>query len=261
MRLRSAPLLVAIALLTFARPALGVFHLWEIKEIFSNADGSVQFVELFTSSPSETQVSGHQITASSDGNVVTFTFGSNLVGSTASKYLMIATPGFAALPGAVTPDFTLPCGPFFDATAGSITINFIGADAVTFNGASLPSNGTSSLTDTNLGGVANFVSGASSPTNFSAAAGGLSFTGCLQAGTCEPCDDGLFCNGAESCAASACTAGTACAGVCDEVNDTCNAAPVPAVSPWGLGAGAVILLGAGMWLLVRARFARRAQPR
>jgi hypothetical protein len=199
------------------------FHLWQIKEIYSNADGSVQFIELFTTSDGQTVLTGHQIVASSGDEEVTFTFPADLVGSTTSKHLLIATPGFAALPGAVTPNYTLPCL-FFDPAATSITIDFVGADDVTFAGASLPTDGTNSLTDTNLPGPQNLQSSASSPRNFAGATGALALTGCLQLGTCEPCDDGRFCNGSESCAASACVAGTPpCIGMCSEAGDSCGA--------------------------------------
>ncbi len=243
-------LLVTAGLLGLAQPAFAVFHLWEIKEVFSNADGSVQYAELTTTSPNERSLTGHQIVATSDGNPVTFTFGSDLSGSTANRSLLIATPGFAALPGAVPPDYVLPCGPFFDPTAASITINFVGVDSWTFAGAVLPKDGTNSLVDQNPIGVPNLMVLPSSPANFAGQVGALALSGCLQAGTCEPCDDGQFCNGTESCSASACVAENVCQGECDEINDACLAPPVPAAPRWALGA--LALLAAGAALLSRA---------
>ena len=132
-----------------------------------------------------------------------------------------------ALPGAPIPDFTLPCGAFFDPAATTITVKitatgFGDIDSVTFPGATLPTNGTNSLNDTNLYGAQNLVSSASSPTNFAGNAGALALTGCLQTGACDACDDGLYCNGAETCSASACVAGPGCIGLCDEDQDTCD---------------------------------------
>lgn len=199
------------------------FHFWTIKEIYSNADGSVQFIELFTTVDSQTNLVNHQIIATSDGVMKTFTFPAGLSGSTNSKHLLLATPGFAAVPGAVTPNFTLPCGPFFDPAATSITINFVDADTLTFAGDDLPTDGTASLTDSNPDGPPDLGQGASSPTNFAGSVGALTLDGCLQAGTCEPCDDGRFCNGPESCAVSACVAGTPpCIGMCTEEGDLCG---------------------------------------
>ena len=40
--------LVIFAFLAGANPTVkAAFHLWNVKEVFSNADGSVQFVEMF----------------------------------------------------------------------------------------------------------------------------------------------------------------------------------------------------------------------
>jgi hypothetical protein len=226
---RSVPsFLLAGALLLAASPAEAAFHLWDIKEVYSNADGSIQYIELFNSFDNEQFVNGVQIVATSDGVSRTFTFSGNLsTNQTANKHLLIATPGFASLPGAVTPDYILPCGPFFNPGATTITIDFTtgfgSIDAVTFTGASLPTNGRDSLTDSTVGSpTTTLVAGQSSPANFAGSAGALALTGCLQTGACDACDDGLYCNGQESCSASACVAGPGCIGTCNEDSDTCD---------------------------------------
>jgi hypothetical protein len=156
-------------------PAHATFHLWEIAEVYSNDDGSVQFIELSTTASGQQFLNGQQIIATSDGVARTFTFSSDSPSPTTNKRLLLATPGFAELPGAVAPDFSLPVslpGPvFFDPHAASITINFVGADSVTFAGASLPLDGAGSL---------HFPAGAgggaispNSPTNFAGATGSL----------------------------------------------------------------------------------------
>jgi hypothetical protein len=219
--LLSLALVIALVALR-PRPALAVFHLWKVKEVYSNSDGSIQYIELFSASGSQNAMSGHTITANSDGTVRTFTFGSNLVGSTASKHLLIATPGFALVPGAPTPNYILPCGPFFTPGATSITIDFgEGTDTITFAGSTLPTDGENSLTDTDLGAGQSLMAAANSPTNFAGTAGNLNLTACQIAGTCEPCDDGMFCNGPETCSASACTATPPCPQQCLEGSDSC----------------------------------------
>src|SRR5688572_19104284 len=110
-------LLVTGMLLTVSSRSEAAFHAWEIKEVYSNADGRVQFIELFTAIGSQTVLANHTITATSDGVTRTFQFPSNIVGNTANQHLLIATPGFASIPGAPVPDFILPCGPFFDPDA------------------------------------------------------------------------------------------------------------------------------------------------
>jgi len=220
--------LVTVGFLSLGTPAQAFFHEWDIKEVYSNADGSIQYVLYNPTAPGEIVADGVQIVANSDGVLRTFTFSGNLSGNTTNRHLLIATPGFASLPGAVTPDYILPCGPFFDpaATTISVTITstiFPTIDSITFQGATLPTNGTNSLTDTTVNTLTTtLVSSASSPTNYGGPAGAMALTGCLQTGACDACDDGLFCNGAESCSGSACVAGPGCIGTCDEGQDTCD---------------------------------------
>jgi len=204
-----------------AAPARANFHLWKIKELYSNADGSIQYIELFTSNDGQGVLLNHVIGAGLDDH--SFNFPNSLDGSTLSKHLLLATPGFSKLPGAVQPDYVLPCGPFFD-PAGD-TINFSNVDSVTFGASTLPTDGTNSLTDTDLGPGTTLVSGASSPTNFAGATGSLALTGCLQDGSCDACavdEDGEFCNGVSECSGTSCTTTAPCAGtMCDEVEDKC----------------------------------------
>jgi len=148
-------------LLLAANPTHAAFHLWHVKEVFSNADGSVQFIELFNSFSNEQFVQGHRLIANSDGVIKTFTIPSNLVPpagtTTANTHFLVATPSFGSLPGAVTPNYTLPdpsvSGPFFNPNANSITITFDGSnDSLTFSGSLLPKDGFNGLTDTNATG-------------------------------------------------------------------------------------------------------------
>ena len=88
-------------------PCFATFDLWDLKEIYSNEDGTIQFVELFTESPFQNLMNGKVVQASQAGSVNDFVFPSDLVGGTAEKHLLLATAGFRSLPGAVQPDFTL----------------------------------------------------------------------------------------------------------------------------------------------------------
>ena len=97
-----------------------------MKEVFTNADGSVQFVEMFDSFGGEIFTSGFTLTANSDGNIKTFTFPSNISSTPGS--MLIATTGFGSLPGGVTPDFTFSqggvSGTFFNPNATNLTFTF-----------------------------------------------------------------------------------------------------------------------------------------
>ena len=173
--------LVALSLFA-AMPTHAAFHFWHVKEVFSNADGSVQFIELFDSFNNENFVSGHTLRSNSDGVIKNFTLLSNAPSSlTANKHLLFATPGFSALPGGVTPNYTLPdpgvSGPFFNPNATSITITFLASgDSMTFSGASLPKNGYQSLTDTARRCStrnANYRRRTNTPTNFAGTSGSV----------------------------------------------------------------------------------------
>jgi hypothetical protein len=239
-----------------AVPARAAFHLWHVKEVYSNADGSIQFVELFTEGTGEGFVFGQTLEADSDGTVRTFTVPSNVANPTTDKHLLFATPGFAGLPGAPAPDFVLPCGPFFDPAATSITITWGTAsfDTMVFSGAALPTDGAASLTDTTPHAAATPVSGPSSPTNLAGVAGSLALGGCLADGSCDACDDGLFCNGAETCVVDACESPGS---PCDPETQTCSEEPPMCVPEPGAAASALAVVLA---LAARAA-ARRRGPR
>ena len=83
---------------------------------------------------------GHALTSSQGATTHAFVFPGNLPsGSTASRSVLIATPGFAAL-GLITPDYVMPAGFLF--TNGG-TVNFAGVDSITY--AALPTDGVAAL--------------------------------------------------------------------------------------------------------------------
>jgi hypothetical protein len=175
------------ALLGHTQPsARAAFHLWNVKEVFSNSDGSVQFIEMFDNFAGETAVNGFKLRSNSDGVIKEFTFPANLVNSTPG-HMLIATPGFGSLTGGVAPTFTFDQSstaltlPFFNPNAANITFTFTGSnDTMTLTGASLPKDGIRSLTDANASGFPNPTStnssGVNSPTNLLGAAGGINLS-------------------------------------------------------------------------------------
>jgi hypothetical protein len=101
--------------------ASAVFE-WRFSEFFSNADGSVQFIEFESQGANEGQGSGAQIYSLSTG--MTLTLNQNLSGSTLNKKFLLATSGFGTLPGAVPADFSatpLPAN-FFNPSGDTITL-------------------------------------------------------------------------------------------------------------------------------------------
>jgi serralysin len=145
--------------------ASAFFHLWQFTEFFSNADGSVQFIELRNTSNNEHFASGAQIQSTSTGKV--FTFPGNLASNlTAGKSLLVATPGFGSLQGGVTPDFTLPSTNFFNPAGDTLTLSagFV-IDAESFT--SIPTDGVQSRV------FPSNTLATNSPTNFSGMSGSV----------------------------------------------------------------------------------------
>src|SRR5688500_4997211 len=95
MRRKHLVVISSLAALVLWQPrAEANFHLWTIDEIYSNADGSVQYIELVTAANGQHVLAGHSITASSIGPMRTFTFPANSPTGTTNKRLLLATPGF-----------------------------------------------------------------------------------------------------------------------------------------------------------------------
>ena len=121
------------------------FHTFVIETIYSNADGTVQFVVLRETqgSPGENLWSGHMLTSTHGGNTITFPFPSDLPSNrTGGKAVLVATQGFAAL-ALITPDYVVQNG--FLATYGG-TLNYAGVDQLTYG--PLPTDGASAISRT-----------------------------------------------------------------------------------------------------------------
>ncbi len=157
----SRALACLLVLLGSSIPALSGVHLWRVKEIFSNADGTIQFIEIATccGSTGENFLAGHTLSS----NTSIFSFPGNTAGSTLNKHVLLATSGFAGLPGAPVPDHIIADN-FFSTAAD--TISFSAYDTMTFPAGSLPTDGTRSLNkDPNDSADTRFIA-INSPTNY-----------------------------------------------------------------------------------------------
>ena len=149
---------LAIAALAFAcGPVFASFHLWAFSELYSSADGKVQFVELRALTIGQQFVSGHSLV--SNGHV--FEFPHDLPGDSGGHTMLIGTQSFANL-GVVVPDFIIPDN-FFALGSGTITF---GEGAANWNYNGLPADGTTSL---NFDGS----TGRNSPKNFAGQTGSV----------------------------------------------------------------------------------------
>lgn len=115
------------------------FHLWKIDQVFSSADGKVQFIELHDPANGESHVGGHFISS----NENKFAFPADLPSNnTANMHFLIGTRSYAALPGAVRPDYVVPDN-FFNPNGD--TFDYADVDSFTFTAGQLPSDGVAAL--------------------------------------------------------------------------------------------------------------------
>lgn len=152
------------AVLLVASAANAGIHTWDVQEVFSNSDGTIQFVELIDNGTggNELNVGNGSITTTLQGTI-SWSNGP-VAGPTNGRSYLIATPAFAALPGAPTPDVIVaPANvPIFDNTGD--TVGFGSFDSLTFG--ATPTNGIDSIDD--VSGV-----GANTPTNYAGTSGSV----------------------------------------------------------------------------------------
>ena len=152
------------AVLLVASAANAGIHTWDVHEVFSNSDGTIQFVELIDNGTggAELNVGNGSITTTLQGTI-SWSNGP-VVGPTNGRSYLIATPAFAALPGAPTPDVIVaPANvPIFNNTGD--TVSFGSFDSLTFG--ATPTNGIDSIDD--VSGV-----GANTPTNYTGTSGSV----------------------------------------------------------------------------------------
>ena len=139
---------------------------WTIQEVFSSSDGSVQFIELVTTFDGQNVLTGTVLTALVAEN--DFTFDHDLAStSTAGHSLLLGTTAYAALPGAVAPDFVLPAQFFNFAPDTADTLSYSSSfQLINVDDFTLPLDGVHSL----LSDGSNPVN---SPTNFAGQTGSI----------------------------------------------------------------------------------------
>ena len=117
---RSTAAAALLAALAIPGTAGAKAHQWDILVLFSNAQGNVQFINLFISDPTGTEewlLGGREI--ASDSSTYVFPNDLPMNQSTFLTWVLIATQDYADLPGAPTPDYIIP-PQFFDPTGDTI---------------------------------------------------------------------------------------------------------------------------------------------
>jgi len=121
-----ARLVAALVFGSLMDSAAATLPVWDLAEVYSNADGSVQFVVHWTPARDQQYLGGHDLVAFGPGPhgtfspLHTFTFPVDLPGNSAGRSFLIATQGFADL-GVLSPDYVVPNG-FFSVAGGAIGV-------------------------------------------------------------------------------------------------------------------------------------------
>jgi hypothetical protein len=160
---------ISAAALLLATSATAGNHTWDVVEVFSNFDGTIQFIELYDAG---TIAPGNEIgigNGSLSSDLLFHSWSNGPVAApTLGKRYLVATQGYADLAflqGAPAPDVILPglVVPFF--TASGDTITYSNGDSLPFL-AGVPTNGTESFDE--VAGVAT-----NSPENYAGATGSI----------------------------------------------------------------------------------------
>jgi hypothetical protein len=166
---------IATAVLCGLNVARATFHVWAVTELYSSADGSVQFIKLTNNSIFTTEyfLGGHVITCTGPPGITNnFTFPTNLPAvSTLNKTFLIGTSNLANVPGGLTPDYVFTNkGPFLFLNSGvANTVGIVDSVETPAVYTNLPADGVSSL----VGLGSSLVLATNSPKNFSGQANSI----------------------------------------------------------------------------------------
>ena len=160
----------SLILLGAPSAAWATFHEWRFAEVYSNASGTVQFIELADPNDGEVRLQG--VTLKSNGH--DFTFPANLPDGTptAGHRLLLATPGYFDLLGVPAADYNLGVNNFF-ATSGDTLVYASGLDTLAFNSSQLPLDSLHALVRTTPTGGSPVTTAVNSPTDVGGTSGVL----------------------------------------------------------------------------------------
>jgi hypothetical protein len=119
-----------------------------IDELFSNADGSIQFMLLTRTG--DVSLAGHRLSSSAGGTTREYTFPFDAPAGPLSRSVLVATQGFAEL-GALQPDYIVPSG-FLPLASGLVTLDEASFD---YRSAEIPTDGAHALWQNPASGSAN----------------------------------------------------------------------------------------------------------
>jgi len=142
-------LLAIASVLVFTNPAEAAFHFWDINEVYSNPDGTVQFIELRALSGGQQNLGtfSASIQSTNSSGVNTFTFPTNLPGDSGNKFFIVGTSNLSSIPGGVIPNYIIPANFIRTPTGGGSAAVIFPPNAGTATAAytTLPTDGDSAL--------------------------------------------------------------------------------------------------------------------
>jgi hypothetical protein len=136
---RVGPLSALIVSLAACSTCRASFHLWHTVQFFSNASGSVQFIEMHDDFTGENFVEAFPLSS----NTHTFSFPENLPGDTMDKSVTLGTASLKAY--GFKPDYEIPPN-FFNPAGDSINWAF-DTNIFTFGPGQVPTDGVHSLAE------------------------------------------------------------------------------------------------------------------
>lgn len=169
MKRSSALSLAAVALSVPSATALAGSHTWKVNEVFSNADGTIQFIELSECCGFANEINLNNKWVETDSGGAEQING-NVTAPTSNRKFLLATNGFAALPGAPVPDEIIADG-FIDINGDTVRYGFnppiYNYHVFTFGLGDLPTDGLNSIQLTSWN-PNTFITAAATPTNYAA---------------------------------------------------------------------------------------------
>ena len=131
-----------VSLLAVAQASSASFHFMHIEEIYSNADGTVQYIVLRVTANNQHRMTLATLRTTGPGNVIqNYAFPNDLPSMVTNGHaILIGTQGFAAL-NLVTPDYTIPNG--FIPTVNGIVNYGLAVDVWSY--VALPTDGVNAL--------------------------------------------------------------------------------------------------------------------
>lgn len=140
--------MTTVAVLSFLLMTLAAYggqHTWRFSEFFSNPDGTIAFIELQEIGSGCCEYGVSTLNSASGGGLYVFPFPTNHASvcpgcSTSFAKLLVATQGFADMPGAPPPDYILPDG-YINLIADTLTYSVYHTIGI----GPMPTNGMNSL--------------------------------------------------------------------------------------------------------------------